>query len=147
MTEWLHFHLSLLCIGEGHGNPLQCSCLENPRDGGAWWAAVYGVTQSWTRLKRLRRRPWKTELAWKLMLMKKLTGLMDAFPLSTCSLQTRPVGLSWNFDLVLSLIAIFTFACMKRLYAFQLRIRLVLMLVVEGGREDNAWEKSCKYVV
>ena len=52
-TEWLHFHFSLSCIGEGNGNPLQCSCLENPRDGGAWWAAVYGVTQSWTRLKRL----------------------------------------------------------------------------------------------
>ena len=52
-TEWLPFHFSLSCIGEGNGNPLQCSCLENPRDGGAWWAAVYGVTQSWTRLKRL----------------------------------------------------------------------------------------------
>ena len=37
---------SLSCIGEGNGNPLQCSCLENPRDGGAWWAAVYGVTES-----------------------------------------------------------------------------------------------------
>ena len=48
MTEQLHFHFSLSCIGEGNGNPLQCSCLENPRDGGAWWAAVYGVTQSWT---------------------------------------------------------------------------------------------------
>ena len=45
--------LSLSCTGEGNGNPLQCSCLENPRDGGAWWAAVYGVTQRWTRLKRL----------------------------------------------------------------------------------------------
>ena len=44
---------SLSCIGEGNGNPLQCSCLENPRDGGAWWAAVYGVVQSRTRLKRL----------------------------------------------------------------------------------------------
>ena len=43
----------LSCIGEGNGNPLQCSCLENPRDGGAWWAAVYGVAQSWTQLKRL----------------------------------------------------------------------------------------------
>ena len=53
MTERLHFHFSLSCIGEGNGNPLQCSCLENPRDGGAWWAAVYGVTQSWARLKRL----------------------------------------------------------------------------------------------
>ena len=52
-TEWLHFHFSLSCIGEGNGNPLQCSCLENPRDWGAWWAAVYGVTQSRTRLKRL----------------------------------------------------------------------------------------------
>ena len=53
MTERLHFHFSLSCFGEGNGNPLQCSCLENPRDGGAWWAAVYGVTQSRTRLKRL----------------------------------------------------------------------------------------------
>ena len=52
-TERLHFHFSLSCIGEGNGNPLQCSCLENSRDGGAWWAAVYGVAQSWTRLKRL----------------------------------------------------------------------------------------------
>ena len=48
MTELLHFHFSLSCIGERNGKPLQCSCLENPRDGGAWWAAVYGVTQSWT---------------------------------------------------------------------------------------------------
>ena len=53
MTERLHFHFSLFCIGEGNGNPLQCSCLENPRDRGAWWAAVYGVAQSRTRLKRL----------------------------------------------------------------------------------------------
>ena len=53
MTERLHFHFSLSCIGEGNGNPIQRSCLENPRDGGAWWAAVYGVPQSWTRLKRL----------------------------------------------------------------------------------------------
>ena len=52
-TERLHFHFSLSCIGEGNGNPLQCSCLENPRDCGAWWAAVYGVAQSQTRLKRL----------------------------------------------------------------------------------------------
>ena len=52
-TERLHFHFSLSCIGEGNGNPLQCCCLENPRDGGAWWAAVYGVAQSRTRLKQL----------------------------------------------------------------------------------------------
>ena len=53
MTERLHFHFPLSCIGEGKGNPLQCSCLENPRDGGAWWAAVHGVAQSRTRLKWL----------------------------------------------------------------------------------------------
>ena len=52
-TERLHFHFSLACIGEGNGNPLQCSCLENPRDRGACWAAVYGVAQSRTRLKWL----------------------------------------------------------------------------------------------
>ena len=52
-TDRLHFYFSLSCIGEGNGNPLQCSCLENPRDRGAWWAAVYGVTQSRTRLKWL----------------------------------------------------------------------------------------------
>ena len=50
MTERLPFHFSLSCIGEGNGNPLQYSCLENPMDGGAWWAAVHGVTKSWTRL-------------------------------------------------------------------------------------------------
>ena len=49
----IHFHFSLSCIGEGNGNPLQCSYLENLRDGGAWWAAVYGVAQSRTRLKQL----------------------------------------------------------------------------------------------
>ena len=52
-NERLHFHFSLSCIGKGNGNPLQCSCLENPRDGGACCAAVCGVTQSQTRLKRL----------------------------------------------------------------------------------------------
>ena len=52
-TEQLHFHFSLSSTGEGNGNPLQCSCLENPRDGGAWWAAVYGVTQTRTQLTQL----------------------------------------------------------------------------------------------
>ena len=66
-TERLHFHFSLSCTGEGNGNPLQCSCLENPRDGGAWWAAVYGVAQSRTRLKRLgsSSRPFQARLTTK----------------------------------------------------------------------------------
>ena len=55
-TERLHFHFLLSCIGEGNGNPLQCSCLENPRDGRAWWAAIYGVAQSRTQLKQLNSR-------------------------------------------------------------------------------------------
>ena len=58
MTERLHFHFSLSCIGEGNGNPLQCSCLENPMDGEAWWAAVYGVAQSQTLLKPLSSNLW-----------------------------------------------------------------------------------------
>ena len=49
-TERLHFHFSLSCIGEGNGNPVQCSCLENPRDSGAWWTAVHGISKSRTRL-------------------------------------------------------------------------------------------------
>ena len=67
-TERLHFHFSLSCIGEGNGNPLQCSCLENPRDGGAWWAAVYRVAQSRTRLKRLSRRAQGQQL-WRMGLV------------------------------------------------------------------------------
>ena len=59
-TERLHFPFSLSCIGEGNGNPLQCSCLECPRDGGAWWAAVYEVAQNRTRLKWLSIACWLT---------------------------------------------------------------------------------------
>ena len=62
MTEQLPFHFSLSWIGEGNGNPLQCSCLENPRDGGAWWASVYGVTPSPTRLKWLSSSSSRTAL-------------------------------------------------------------------------------------
>ena len=65
-TEQLHFHFSLSCIGEGNGNPLQCSCLEIPRDGGAWWAAVYGVTQSRTRLKRQQQQQQQPVACWLL---------------------------------------------------------------------------------
>ena len=60
--------LSLSCIGEGNGNPLQCSCLENPRVGGASWAAVYGVAQSWTRLKRLSSSSSNRNNIWNILL-------------------------------------------------------------------------------
>ena len=70
-TERLHFHFSLSCIGEGNGNLLQCSCLENPRDGGAWWAAVYGVAQSRTRLKWLSSSSSSSNLCLTLLLQSK----------------------------------------------------------------------------
>ena len=66
-VEWLHFHFALSCIGEGNGNPLQCSCLENPRDRGAWWAAVYGVSQSQTRLKWLSSSSSSMLCDWRLL--------------------------------------------------------------------------------
>ena len=72
-TERLHFHFSLSCIGEGNGNALQCSCLENPRDGEAWWAAVYGVAQSWTWLKRLSSSSSRTARKSKLSTLKEIT--------------------------------------------------------------------------
>ena len=73
-TERLHFHFSLSCIGEGNGNPLQCSCLENPREGAAWWAAVYGVAQSQTRLKRFSSSSseWSSGLPYSLQLKLNL---------------------------------------------------------------------------
>ena len=58
-------HFSLSCVGEGNGNPLQYSCLQNLRDGGAWWAAVYGVAQSWTRLKRLKNSSSSIDIFYK----------------------------------------------------------------------------------
>ena len=79
-TEWLHFHFSLSCIGEGNGNPLQCSCLENPRDGGAWRAAVYGVTQSRTRLKQL-------------------SNFLEKIFTRSCSIQTVQCSVAWNSSL------------------------------------------------
>ena len=64
LRERLHFHFSLSCIGEGNGNPLQCSCLENPGGGGVWWADVYGVTQSRTWLKWLSSSSTESLLLW-----------------------------------------------------------------------------------
>ena len=71
-TERIHFHFSLSCIGEGNGNPLQCSCLENPRVGGTWWAAVSGVAQSRTRLKRLSSSSSSLETLFNVTRMKAL---------------------------------------------------------------------------
>ena len=85
-TERLHFHFSLSCIGEGNGNPLQCSCLENPRDGGAWWAAVSGVSQSRTRLKWLSSSSSRTSE----------TVLLDNKPLTNVLLSKIILCYSWR---------------------------------------------------
>ena len=75
-TERLHVHFSLSCIAEGNGNPLQCSCLENLRDEGAWWAAVYGVIQSQTLLKPLSSSSSSSALSSYIM---SAVGLMAIF--------------------------------------------------------------------
>ena len=93
MTEWLHFHFLLSCTGEGNGNPFQCSCLENPRDGAACWAAVYGVTQSQTRLrwlssssssknlKKIRTSCWMV-ICWGVMMTCNYMVYLEIFKLS-----------------------------------------------------------------
>ena len=88
MTERLHFHFSISCIGEGNGNPLRCSCLENPRDGEAWWAAVYGVAQSRTRLKRLSSSSSRAVL--------NLHGSVRAF--SSCSVWATLHCCEWALE-------------------------------------------------
>ena len=82
----LHFHFSLSCI-EGNGNPFQCSCLENPRDRGAWWAAIYGVTQSRTRLKRLSSSSSKGRMGGKFSLQRKLYCTLSS-PFTTKALTS-----------------------------------------------------------
>ena len=102
MTERLHFHFSLSCTGEGNGNPLQCSCLENPRDGGAWWGAVYGVAQSRTQLMRLSSSSSSKTLVWYLL------NLQKGVPIINCGLnkgaesviQTQAKGLGRWFSQV-----------------------------------------------
>ena len=92
-TERLHFHFSLSCIGEGNGNPLQCYCLENPRDGGAWWATIYGVPQSWTRLKRLSSNSSSSKMHGLVMNAKELDHSFVPYELCDC-------GSSLNFSVL-----------------------------------------------
>ena len=83
VTWQLDFHFSLSCIGEGNGNPLQCSCLENPMDGGAWLVAVYGVTQSRTRLKRLSSSS-SSSMVLESVLVSFFYRWLTSFPSTTC---------------------------------------------------------------
>ena len=106
MTEQLHFHFSLSCIGEGNGNPLQCSCLENPRDRGAWWAAIYGVAPSQTQLKQLSSSSssivWSQE-AWYLQLHFCFSRLLWLFGVICVSIQIVNffVLILWKIPLII----------------------------------------------
>ena len=106
-AQWLHFHFSLSYIGEGNGNPLQCSCLENPREGGAWWAAIYGVAESQTRLKQLSSSSssWTLKSELYRMALNAVHKLVPTYPSSLIStylasestLPKRPsIFLSWS---------------------------------------------------
>ena len=112
-TEQLHFHFSLSCIGEGNGsNPLQCSCLENPRDRGAWWAVVYGVAQSRTRLKRLSnsssigkvRPEMETLFAQDSHSQKVVKGHSNSFSLSTHPMHWPTRQLRYTHPVLLGLV-------------------------------------------
>ena len=92
-TEWLHFHFSLSCIGEGNGNPLQCSCLENPRDRGAWWASICGVAQSRTWLKRLSSGSSSSS---RMTLCLTFWGTAKLFPTAAAPSYT-PASSIWGF--------------------------------------------------
>ena len=87
-TEQLHFHFSLSCTGKGNGNPLQCSCLENPRDGGAWWAAISGVAQSQTRLKRLSSSSSRNEGKSSILIMIMASGLITSWEIDGETVET-----------------------------------------------------------
>ena len=90
VTEWLRFHFSLSRNGEGNGNPLQCSCLENPRDGRTWWADVYGVTQSRTQLKRLSSSN-RIFTPWERSGESALPTIVLYFQLPSWCLETEPL--------------------------------------------------------
>ena len=95
-TKRLHFHFSLSCIGEGNGNPLQCSCLENPRDGEAWWAAVYRVAQSQTRLKWLSSSG-SSRISSEVLNRVMITSGFNLFPIPKEKLSTLHQGWSMRF--------------------------------------------------
>ena len=132
MTERLHFYFSLSCTGEGNGNPLQCSCLENPRDGGAWWAAVYGVAQSQTQLKRLS----SSKLSFKIQISGfsgKLQRLSYSGSIFSCALFGETVGggqggarpqplpvFSHSFILLVWPLQVFEFVTLAYLKSFEL---------------------------
>ena len=102
--------LSLSCIGEGNDNPLQCSCLENPRDGGAWWAAVSGVAQSRTRLKRLSSSSSKFLVNWVSTLCDSMDCSTPGFPVLHYLREFAQTHIHWISDAIQSSHPFITFS-------------------------------------
>ena len=107
LSQLFHSPLSLSCIGEGNGNPLQCSCLENPRDEGAWGAAVYGIAQSRTRLKRLSSSSGSCfsdcvdhNKLWKILQEVGVPDHLTCLLRNLCASQKQQLELDWNNELV-----------------------------------------------
>ena len=106
VTEWLPFHSSLSCIGEGNGNPFQCSCLENPTDGGAWWAAICGAAQSQTRRKWLSSSSSSKaddafskityKQLWKLFIKRMQENWHDSCHIVETSIGQNSFGCNWQ---------------------------------------------------
>ena len=140
--ERFHFQFSLSCIGEGNGNPLQCSCPENPRDGGAWWAAVYGVAQSWTRLKRLSSSSTLQEtrvqsLGWEDLLEKEMATHPSIFawkipwmeePGRLQSMGSQRVGHDFTFTFTLPVADVLAWRCT---FVFTVHRFETMLIIVE----------------
>jgi len=120
-TERLHFPFSLSCIGEGNGNPLQCSCLENPRDEGAFWAAVYGVAQSQTRLKQLSSSSSRKNLRGRKIPRNRAIKVLTCFQPGSVLLVAT--GMQW-----------------LSLYPFKLKVYWKRQTVCPGSKSwDSIW--------
>ena len=118
------FHFSFSCIGEGNGNPLQCSCLENPRDGGAWWAAVYGVAQSQTRLNWLSSSSSSGREVVSLLLVCIFQMINDGEQLFLCLLAICVSSLEKSL--------VHSFACVKiELYILLLNVVFFIQIVYQ----------------
>ena len=148
-AERLPFHFSLSCIGEGNGNTLQGSCLENPRDGGAWWAAVYGVTQSRTRLKWLSS---SSSISFSLFMQGDREGLSL---MKICSLTNRShlfqTARSWRDPLLFALGSLLptsllrlpfvqTFPVLKMLLQYKMGWKLI---VTKGFKVSDTFHDAC----
>ena len=135
MTEGLHFHFSLLWIGEGNGKPLQCSCLEDPRDGGAWWAAIYGVAQSRTWLKQLSITSSRIGQSW--MLFSSYSTSNDIELRLICSQGTWAAWFTEHSSLEMLRLVIYVWILPRNTQVFLPSSRWPLCEDISRGQRDH----------